>query len=132
MHIQWGFRKIRAEVTVAQEAIVEELKDRIRRGGYPLSIDKYRPAKHEGTKEERIHAILAPRYENMSIWHYKGGAITDLEQELRMEHSRHDDMKDALANAISIAVAPRLKSKVKEVSNVVPIHSRFGGVAFRG
>jgi phage terminase large subunit-like protein len=132
MHIQWGFRKIRAEVTVAQEAIVEELKDRIRRGGYPLSIDKYRPAKHEGTKEERIHAILAPRYENMSIWHYKGGAITDLEQELRMEHSRHDDMKDALANAISIAVAPRLKSKVKEISNVVPIHSRFGGVAFRG
>lgn len=131
MHSHWGFRKLRAEVTVAQEAIVEELKERIRQGGFPLSIDKYRPTRNEGTKEERIYATLAPRYENYTIWHYKGGVITDLEQELRMEHSRNDDLKDALTNAIAIAVAPRQRALSKDRAKVIPIHSRFGGVAFR-
>lgn len=128
-HIQWGYRKLRAEVTVAQEAIVEELKDRIRRGGYPLSIDKYRPNRNEGVKEERIHAILAPRYENYAIWHYKGGQVVDLEDELRMQHPKHDDLKDALANAVAISIVPRKQHIIRD--KVVPIHSRFGGVSFR-
>lgn len=127
-HRKWGFRKVRAEVTVAQATIVEELKDRIRREGLALSVDEYRPSKNEGTKEERIHSILAPRYENHTIWHALGGHTSDLEEELRQDRPRHDDLKDALASVVSIAKPPAKRRQGEHKSNVIT-HARFGGVA---
>jgi hypothetical protein len=127
-HIQWGFRKIRCEVNVAQDTIVEELKHQyIRRNGLPLSIDKHRPTRHQGTKEERIHAELAPRYENLQMWHFQGGHNMELEDELRMGNPKHDDIKDALASAVAIAM-PAQQSARKQTSNIV-YHPRFGGVS---
>jgi hypothetical protein len=128
LYQKWGFRKIRAEVTVAQEAIVEEMKNTyVKAAGIPLSFDKFRPTRTMGTKEERIDAALRARYENGSIWHYHGGACEELELELVQLKSRFDDLKDALANAVSMSVVPRhLKTKDK-TSNVV-YHPRFGGV----
>mgnify|MGYP003628829501 FL=1 len=74
LHQYWGFRKLRAEITAAQKAIVQELKDSyIRPYGLALSIDEHSPTRHSGSKEERIGAVLDPRYENLSIWHYQGG-----------------------------------------------------------
>jgi hypothetical protein len=114
---------------VAQDTIVEELKHSyIRRNGLPLSIDKFRPTRHEGTKEERIHAELAPRYENLQMWHFQGGHNMELEDELRMGNPKHDDIKDALASAVAIALPARADSANKRHSNVV-YHPRFGGVA---
>ncbi|UOF80627.1 terminase large subunit [Caudoviricetes sp.] len=127
---KWGFRKIRAEVTVAQEAIVEELKDSyIKPNGVPLSVDKVRPNRHEGDKEERVNTILEPKYDNMQVWHYRGGNCQSLEEELIMLHPPHDDIKDALANAIAISQIPRQRSTMVGTSNVIT-HSRFGGVSF--
>jgi hypothetical protein len=127
-YMKWGFRKLRAEVTVAQEAIVEELKDRIREYGLSFSVDKFRPVRTMGTKDERIHATLAPRYENMTIWHYKSGIIDELELELKQQRPQHDDIKDALANAVAIVIAPKdMKRELK--TNVLPYNSRFGGVS---
>lgn len=126
---KWGFRKLRAEVSVAQKVIVDSLRtDYIKRNGLPLSIDEYRPTRAEGAKEERINAILEPRYSNQSIWHYKGGNCQSLEEELIMARPPHDDIKDALANAISIAKAPirTYMMDAPKKSNVV-FHSRFGG-----
>ena len=126
---KWGFRKLRAEVTVAQEAIVEEIKDRIRKNGLGFSVDKYRPSKVEGTKEERIHATLAPRYENHSVWHFTGGYCQDLEEELKQERPKHDDLKDALASAVAIA-KPHMKSHTERGERPkVVYNARFGGVA---
>lgn len=131
MFHKWGFRKMRAEVTVAQQAIVRELKESyIKRQGLPLKIDEYRPSRHEGTKEERIAAILEPRYDNLAMWHYKGGNCSLLEEELTMAHPPHDDIKDALAAAIDIAVAPRFSSERRQKSKNLNYHSRFGGVRF--
>jgi hypothetical protein len=127
---KWGFRKIRAEVSVAQKVIVDSLRtDYIKRNGIPLSIDEYRPTRAEGAKEERINAILEPRYSNMNIWHYKGGNCQSLEEELIMARPPHDDIKDALANAISIAKAPirTYMMEQKKVTNI-KYHPRFGGV----
>lgn len=127
---KWGFRKIRAEVTIAQEAVVEELKTSyIKPNGIPLSVDKIRPSRHEGDKEERVNAVLEPKYDNMQVWHYRGGNCQSLEEELVMLRPPHDDIKDALANAISIAQIPRQRSLMTGTSNVV-YHSRFGGCAF--
>ncbi len=55
---KWGFRKMRAEVSVAQQAIVTQLKELIKKNGIALSIEEYRPNKTMGRKEERIAAIL--------------------------------------------------------------------------
>lgn len=127
LHSRWEFRKLRAEVTVAQTVIVRDLKDQITREGLRLSIDEHRPSRHEGTKEERIAAALEHRYDNLSVWHYRGGYIPALEEELVLARPAHDDIKDAFASAVEIAVAPRRMSK-KSKDNVISFNSRFGGI----
>jgi len=125
MFRKWNFRKLRAEVTVAQQMIVNQFKDTMRQEGAAFSIDENRPTKN---KEERIAASLQPRYDNLSIWHYKGGNCQTLEEELVMEHPEHDDVKDVLASVLEIAVAPMRRKHTQREGNVV-YSSRFGGVA---
>jgi phage terminase large subunit-like protein len=127
-HSKWGFRKIRAEVTVAQQSVVNELKEQyIKPNGLALSIDEYRPSRHEGDKAERISAILEPRYDNLQMWHYKGGNCQLLEEELVLKRPPHDDIKDALANAIAIAKAPA-KQMERGMEHKVVYNTRFGGI----
>jgi hypothetical protein len=131
-HTKWDFRKLRAEVTAAQKAIVQELKySYIKQNGLSLSIDEHSPNRHQGSKEERIRAILEPRYDNLSIWHYYGGNCQILEDELMSDKPPHDDVKDALAAVIEIAIPPAQGMRSKHKGNVVPIfNSRFGGVSY--
>lgn len=127
-HSRWGFRKIRAEVTVAQQQIVNELKSNyIKPAGIALSVDEYRPSRYEGDKEERIAAILEPRYDNMQIWHYKAGNCQLLEEELILRRPPHDDIKDALANAIAISKAP-IQQYIQQIKQNVVYNTRFGGL----
>ena len=128
LHSRWEFRKLRAEVTVAQKILVNDLKDHIRREGMRLSIEEYRPSKSEGSKEERIAATLEHRYENQSMFHFKGGHTAVLEEELVLARPPHDDIKDALASAIAIAVKPKQMRKTRESSSHINTkRSRFGG-----
>jgi len=132
MHIKWSFRRLRAEVTVAQVVIVRDLKDRFRSNGSLISIDEHRPTRQQGSKEERIAAALEPRYENQQMWHYKGGYIPVLEEELIRARPPHDDIKDCLASVVETAKAPRdYNSSIQENDNVVLFNNRFGGVAYR-
>ena len=124
MHEKWSFRKLRAEVTVAQAMIVQQLKDYIREYGMSLSIDEFRPTKN---KEERIAAALEPKYDNHQMWHYRGGNCQVLEEELVMRHPPHDDVKDALASAVEIAVKPMQHTMHSERKNVINFNSRFRG-----
>ena len=128
---KWGFRKLRAEVTVAQQTIVKELKDSyLKPNGIALSIDEFRPTRHLGAKEERVGAVLEPKYHNLQMWHYKGGNCQTLEEELVMSHPPHDDCKDALANAIDLAVIPKRRGAAFNLGKNIVTHSRFGGVAY--
>lgn len=124
LHSKYKFRKLRAEVTVAQSTIVEYLKDRAREEGLSLSIDEHRPIKN---KEERIAAILEPRYENLTIWHYKGGYCSVLEEELILARPSHDDVKDAVAMAVEIAKAPSKSYKATQQAKII-FHPKFGGI----
>lgn len=128
-HSKWDFRMLRAEVTAAQETIVEYLKDRARRSGMALRIDSHRPNKYMGAKEERIAAALEPRYQNMQILHFKGGYCGLLEEELMLDNPPHDDIKDTLAIVVSGNITKPGRSQGRQ-DNVIPInyHSRFGGV----
>jgi len=127
MHQKWDFRKLRAEVTSAQSVIVRDLKDNyIRRHGLALSIEDFKPNRHAGSKEERIEAILQPRYHNRQIYHYMGGNCQILEEELVLQNPPHDDVKDCLASCIDSAVAPTAIKASVAFRNKQPV-SRFGG-----
>lgn len=129
MHVKWDFRKIRAEITSAQKAIVKELKDSyIRPNGLALTIDEHSPNRHSGSKEERMKAVLNPRYEDLAIFHYKEGNCQILEDELVVDHPPHDDIKDALTSAIEISVPPTAHKQRRNNSNVIYSRGRFGGV----
>lgn len=129
LHDKWGFRKIRAEVTAAQAVIARDLKENyIRKQGLALSIDEYRPTKWEGVKAERIRAILQPRYENRQVWHYRSGFCQALEEELIFTNPSHDDLKDALAQAIDVSTAPSNSFAKHAKTQAFQYHGRFGGV----
>ena len=129
LHTKWDFHKIAAEVTAGQASIVRELKDSyIRPYGLYLSIVDVKPTRHQGSKEERMAAVLEPKYDNNAVWHYRGGNCQILEDELISTHPAHDDCMDALANAIDIAVPPQTNQRGR-TSGVV-INAKFGGVAF--
>lgn len=128
-HLYWDFRKLRCEITAAQAAIVRELKfSYLVPNGVALSIDEHSPNRHEGSKEERISNILDARYDNQMVWHYQGGECQTLEEELVLKHPPHDDVKDALAAAIDVAVPPMSRGLVQR-TNVVQFHPRFGGIS---
>lgn len=129
LYTKWDFKKLAAETTAAQIAIVRELKDLIRRNGLYLSIHEHKPTARQGSKEERLMAILEPKYANQSIWHYKGGHCQVLEDELILTHPPHDDCMDALASAIDIAVPPAGMGGGRKSSGVV-VNNRFGGISF--
>lgn len=131
MHSKWEFRKLRAEVTAAQSIIVNDLKDKIRDNGVFISIDSVRPTRYNGSKEERIAAVLEPRYDDMKIWHYKGGYTPALEEELILARPKHDDLKDCLASVVETALAPKGRSAKKEKTGNLKFNTRFGGIAYR-
>jgi len=129
LHSKWNFKKLRAEVTVAQQIIVNDIKDYLKKDGLRLSIDEFRPSRKEGSKEERMAAALEWRYDDMTVWHFVDGEIKVLEEELVQARPKHDDVKDALASAIEIAVKP-IQSKSKNVQALfssVQKRNRFGG-----
>jgi len=131
LYQKWGFRKIRAEVSVAQKVIVDDLRDNyIRKNGLSLAVEEYRPSRWQGAKEERIMAVLEPRYANRQIWHYLGGNIQILEEELIFANPAHDDVKDALASAIDFAIPPTnlFRMQKAEMAPSYNYHSKFGGV----
>jgi hypothetical protein len=130
LYEKWNFRKIRAEVSVAQQVIVKDLKDNyIRPNGLTLIIDEFRPSRWQGSKEERILAVLEPRYANGQIWHYSGGNCQSLEEELVYINPPHDDIKDALASAIDFAIPPiDLFNLHKAKEPYYEYHGKYGGV----
>jgi hypothetical protein len=133
LHQKWDFRKIRAEVTAAQDVIVKDIKNNyIRVHGLALSVEDYRPSANEGTKRERIKNILQPKYLNRQMWHYEGGNCQTLEEELLLNNPPHDDVKDCLASCVDSSVAPTGAFNV----STAPVgfqysqfsNARFGGI----
>lgn len=129
---RWSFAKLRAEVSVAQAAIVKSLKhDYFAPHGLMVKIEEVKPTRHDGTKKERMEATLSPRYSNLQVYHYRGGNTQILEDELVSYNPPHDDVKDALTIAIEGAVKPQktARNRMNSEDNVA-YHPRFGGRAF--
>lgn len=133
LHSKWKFNKLQAEVTTAQKVIVEAIKDYIKQQGMTLAVVEFRPSKAEGTKEERIAAALEHLYDNQKVWHHEGGWTQVLEEELVQARPAHDDVKDALASAVTIAVKPQKSgaAMMKDFLTSNQPRSRFGGMPYR-
>lgn len=129
LHNKWGFRKLRAESTAGQGPIVNELKVYMKEEGLVFSIDHHNPTRHDGSKRERINAALVPRYDNLMIWHYRGGNCQILEDELLQTNPAHEDVSDALAAGIEIAKAPSGGNRQRKNSSL-SYNGRFGGVQY--
>lgn len=130
LYMKWDFKKLIAEVTAAQQAIVNELKSSyFVPNGIMLSIIEEKPTRHDGAKEDRMKATLEPLYQNMAVWHYRGGNCQVLEDELVLQHPPHDDCKDAVTNAFKHLVPPA-GAMFGERSNVLQLkaHPKFGGL----
>lgn len=131
MHQKWGFWQVTAEATAAQQVIINDLKiNYIRPNGLGLTIKEYKPNKYVGAKEERMDAVLKPRYLNGQMWHYLGGWCQTLEEELIFAKPPHDDIKDTLTTCLISAIPPTdhrshnyNRYKLDEMSS-----SRFGGI----
>jgi len=127
MYNTWGFRKLRAETTAAQQAIVKSLKENyLAPYGLAIKVDEVKPTRHQGSKEERMEAILSPRYENKQVYHYRSGNTQILEDELVSYAPPHDDVKDALATAMEGAIKPVQRHSIQREDSVV-WNTRFGG-----
>lgn len=125
----WSFRRLVCEATAGQAPIIRALKeDYFKPYNMVVKVEEVKPTRHEGNKEERLDAILTPRYQNGQVFHYRGGYTSYLEEELGSYNPPHDDIKDALANAIDKMVKPVARRIKTEEDNVV-FHSRFGGRA---
>jgi hypothetical protein len=131
LHSKWDFKKLHAEVTAAQKTIVESIKDFVRKDGMRLKVEEFRPSKQQGSKQERIDAVLEHRYSNLEVWHLEGGWTPVLEEELLLARPPHDDIKDALASAVSIAVKPSKPATnyLKDFFSPPVRGNRFGGYA---
>ena len=130
LYNKWSFRKLAAETSAAQVAIVKSLKENyFAPYGLSIKVIEVKPTRMQGSKEERIEAILTPRYDNMQVFHYKSGLCQVLEDELITRNPPHDDVKDALATAIDNAVKPMQRQANRSESNVINFNSRFRGAA---
>jgi len=126
-HTKWNFRKLIAETTAAQSVIVEDLKNNyVRPLGMAFTIEGKSPSRRQGAKEERIEAILQPKYANKQMWHYKGGNCELLEEELMLQNPPHDDIKDSLAACIDGCIAPSSVSDRKDLDKPRYNVNRFG------
>lgn len=103
---KWGFRKLVIEVGGQQLPTVKAIKEILRTEGIALAIQEQRHTGKQGTKIERILATVEPRYQNLQVWHYRGGNCQILEDELLRENSSTDDCKDALCIAMDNITAP--------------------------
>lgn len=131
-HNKWNFRKLVAETTAAQSVIVEDLKSNyIRPMGLAFSVESRNPTRQSGAKEERIEAILQPKYANRQIWHYRGGNCELLEEELVLQNPPHDDIKDSLAACLDVCVAPSQVMDRNTLETPRYTTNRFGWSATR-
>lgn len=124
MHNKWNFKKVRLEASGAQQVIIKELKRTLQDDGVRMHIEEFKPFKD---KVERMSAILRPKYEDHRVYHYKGGNCELLENELVQVRPEHDDIKNAVADAMEIAVAPTATGYKRNTQNFIKRLGRFGG-----
>lgn len=132
LYRKWGFGRITVESTAGGKFVAKEIKQRVIRQGSVYTVVG-KPAPTDRSKIERYAAILEPKYTNMAVFHYEGGYIPDLEDQVVEANPKYDDLRDAVVIAVENTQAPlparsHNKRSIGEVQTQVA-SSRFGGRA---
>ena len=130
LHYKWGFKKIRVETNAGGLFVKNELQRLIKQNGNRLTVDGKATVKNAGSKGERHAATLEWRYSDQKMWHYRGGHMTELEDQVILDKPKHDDLVDAMVAAIEISKPPGKKHGARNpvvVEDNVHYDSRFGG-----
>jgi predicted phage terminase large subunit-like protein len=128
LHYKWGFKKIRVETNAGGQFVKNELERLIRQNGNALSVEGKATQRNSGNKLERKAATLEWRYDAKTIWHFKGGLTSELEDQVILQKPRHDDLVDALIAAIEISKPPGKRRYLDDLEDTNVIYdSRFGG-----
>lgn len=127
---KWGFKRMLVETNAGGHLVANEIEKFVRQHGGSLIVERRSVTRHLGGKEDRWATVLEPKYISKSVFHRRGGLTSVLEDELVSARPRHDDLKDSLCSAMSIAKPPVQKRYInssRPTSNVVV--GRFGGRA---
>ena len=127
---EFPYYRLLIETNAAGSFVASEVEAHFRRNGGAVSVERRAANSRTGSKLENWAAILEPRYQSKSVFHFSGGLTPILEEELIASKPAHDDLKDALCAAVSIAHPPAGRKLIDYVElgrrdNV--IHPRFGG-----
>lgn len=121
---KWKFKKIRIETNAGANLVVEYIKQEVRKEGISLSVEG---KNSRGDKVERTQAILEPRYESASVFHYRGGYMSVYEEQMLLARPAHDDLKDAVSAAIEISSPPNRRGLTVKRGAEIITDARFGG-----
>ena len=127
LHYKWNFKKIRVETNAGGQFVKQELERLIRQNGNVLIVEGKATTRKRGDKGERKAATLHWRYDAKTIWHYKGGLSSELEDQIILNKPRHDDLVDALIAAIEICKPPGKRIQHTLTEDNVIYDTRFGG-----
>lgn len=125
LFIKWNFKTLVVESNNGGGLVAEFIRDKVRREGGSLEI-KPKAAPNDASKYERVLQILEPRYRNNEVFHNKIGYIRLLEEELKQPKPRNDDLKDAVALAVSELKPPMNRGTVMKHKQQIDRLSRFG------
>jgi len=123
------FRRLLVETNAAGSLVAQEIEAHIRRNGDSIIVERRSANRREDGKLENWASVLEPRYQSKSVFHFRGGLTPILEEELVSAKPRHDDLKDALCAAISIAEPPgsRVRETYQNMNSSNVVIGRFGG-----
>lgn len=126
---EFPFYRLIVETNAAGSLVAQEIEAHIRRNGDSISVERRTANSREDSKLEHWATVLEPRYQSKSVFHFRGGLTPILEEELVSAKPRHDDLKDALCAAISIAKPPggRARQDYYSMNNTNVVIGRFGG-----
>lgn len=125
LFVKWSFKTLVVESNNGGGLVAEFIRDKVRREGGSLEI-KPKAAPNDASKYERVLQILEPRYRNNEVFHNKIGYIRLLEEELKQPKPRNDDLKDAVALAVSELKPPMNRGTVLKHKQQIDRLSRFG------
>jgi phage terminase large subunit-like protein len=123
----YNFKKLRIEAVAGFRLAAQDVADRLYAGGVRIPIDLYIPPRGEG-KAMRVNGILEPLYQSGAVYHYRGGLVQTLEDELVSAKPINEDLKDTWAMCNDLMKVPRARRQ-KPRTNVLQFNSRFGGVS---
>lgn len=129
LHDTWKFRKVYIETNSAGKLIKQEIDSLIKENEKAIITFGKARGKNDGSKQERWSIVLEPKYEAKLVYHRRCGYVHELEDQLKKQRPKFDDIKDALTVGMENIKKPKLRDiRASNANAEIPVaNKRFGG-----